>query len=147
MNGAHDMGGMHGFGPVTPETNEPVFHAEWERRAFALTVAMGAAGEWNVDRARFARENRPPADYLGKTYYELWAAGTEQLLIERDLVGTDEIAAGRPLRPARPLKRVLAAADVARVLAHGAPTDRPATAPARFKVGDLVRAKTINPPT
>ena len=30
MDGVHDMGGMHGFGTVEPEQNEPVFHAEWE---------------------------------------------------------------------------------------------------------------------
>jgi nitrile hydratase subunit beta len=147
MNGAHDMGGMHGFGPVEPEANEPVFHAGWERRAFALTVAMGATGEWNIDMGRFARENRLPADYLTKTYYELWAAGTEQLLLERGLVGADEITAGRALHPTRPVKRVPAATDVPRVLAHGAPTDRPTAAPARFRVGDAVRAKNINPPS
>jgi nitrile hydratase beta subunit len=145
MNGAHDMGGTHGFGPVEPEPDEPVFHADWERRAFALTVAMGAVGEWNIDMSRFARENRPPADYLTKTYYELWAAGTEQLVLERGLVGADEIAEGRPLHPPRPVKRVLVAGDVAKVLARGAPTDRPATAPARYQVGDTVWAKNINP--
>ena len=95
MNGAHDMGGMHGFGPVEPEPNEPVFHAEWERRAFALTLAMGACGEWNIDMSRFAREDRPPVEYLEKTYYELWAAGTERLVLEHGLVGADEIAAGQ----------------------------------------------------
>ncbi len=147
MNGAHDMGGMHGFGPVEPEPNEPVFHAEWERRAFAVTLAMGAAGEWNIDMSRFARENRPPADYLSKTYYEIWAAGTEQLLIERGLVGADEIAAGRALRPARPVRRVLKAAEVAGALSLGTSTDRPATTPARFKVGDRVRTKNFNPTT
>jgi len=146
MNGAHDMGGMHGFGPVAPEPDEPVFHADWERRAFALTLAMGATGEWNIDMSRFARENRAPADYLSKSYYELWAAGTEQLLLERGLVSADEITAGRALHPSRPVRRVLAAADVAPLLALGAPTDRPATAPARFRVGDAVRARNINPP-
>ena len=48
------------FGPVVPEPNEPVFHADWERRAFALTVAMARPGGWNIDMSRFARENRPP---------------------------------------------------------------------------------------
>jgi nitrile hydratase len=147
MNGAHDMGGMHGFGPVEPEPNEPVFHADWERRAFALTVAMGATGEWNIDMSRFARENRLPADYLTKTYYQIWAAGTEHLVLERGLAAPDEIAAGHALHPSRAVKRVLVAADVAKVLARGAPTDRPATAPARFRVGDQVRARNINPPT
>ncbi len=80
MNGAHDMGGGHGFGPVVAEAREPTFHAEWERRVFALTMAAGRAGKWNIDMGRFARENRPPADYLNKTYYETWLAGLETLL-------------------------------------------------------------------
>ena len=49
MNGAADMGGMHGFGPVEPETDEPVFHADWEKTAFALNRAIGVAGIWNLD--------------------------------------------------------------------------------------------------
>ena len=57
MNGAQDMGGMMGFGPVLPEKDEPVFHAPWERRAFALTLAMGAPGGWNIDQGRAARES------------------------------------------------------------------------------------------
>ena len=75
MNGAQDMGGMHGFGPVVPEPNEPVFHAEWEKRAFALTLAMGMPGDWNIDMSRFARENRDPAEYLSMSYYQIWFAG------------------------------------------------------------------------
>src|SRR4051812_41498825 len=104
MNGAHDMGGVHGFGPVEPEPNEPVFHADWEKRAFALTLAMGATRQWNIDASRFARENRPPADYLTKTYYEIWEAGLQQLLIERDLVSKDELDAGRALHPPKPVQ-------------------------------------------
>ena len=75
MNGAHDLGGMHGMGPVDPEENEPVFHAEWERRAFAITLAMGAHGAWNIDMSRFAREKSDPALYLGTSYYEHWLHG------------------------------------------------------------------------
>jgi nitrile hydratase beta subunit len=147
MNGAHDMGGVHGFGPVEPEPNEPVFHAEWERHAFAVTLAAGATGAWNIDMSRFARENRPPVDYLSKSYYELWLAGLEQLLVERGLVGADEIAAGRPIHPAKPVKRILAADDVDRVLSRGTSMAREPTAPARFKPGDRVRAKNIHPAT
>ena len=145
MNGAHDLGGMHGFGPIEREPNEPVFHADWERRVFALTMAMGATGQWTIDKGRFARENRPPAAYLTKTYYELWLAGLEQLLTETQLVGPAEIAAGQALEAGRPVKRVLAAADVARVLAAGSRYERPASAPAHFQRGDWVRAKTMNP--
>ena len=42
MNGIHDMGGMHGMGPIEYESNEPVFHEPWEARAFALNRAMSA---------------------------------------------------------------------------------------------------------
>ena len=91
MDGAHDMGGVKGFGPVVPEPNEPVFHGDWERRVFALTVAMARPGGWNIDMSRFARENRPPEDYLSKSYFQIWLAGLETLMIERGLVTRDEI--------------------------------------------------------
>ncbi len=40
MNGGHDLGGIHGLGPIDPEPEqvEPVFHGEWEKRVFALTL-------------------------------------------------------------------------------------------------------------
>lgn len=147
MNGAHDMGGTHGFGPVTPEPHEPWFHAEWERRAFALTLAMGATGQWNLDMSRSARESRSPDAYLSMSYYALWIAGLERLMRERDLVFDDEIACGRSLHPPKPLARVLAAREVERVLRAGAPTERPPSAAARFAPGERVRAKTMNPPS
>src|SRR3712207_4476093 len=147
MNGAHDMGGAHGFGAVEPEPGEPVFHAEWERRAFALTLAMGATGEWNLDASRFARENQAPAEYLSQTYYEIWFGALERLLAERRLVAPEEIAAGRSLEPARPVTRILQAADVPRVLSRGGQTRRDAPRPAAFGPGDRVRAKTMHPVT
>src|SRR5437588_13087747 len=106
MNGGQDLGGAHGHGPVRPEPNEPVFHAEWEKRAFALTLAMGAPGGWNIDMSRFASENRPPAEYLSMSYYQIWFAALETMLKQRGLVSDDEIAAGRSLRPPKPVKRV-----------------------------------------
>ena len=145
MNGAHDMGGTHGFGPVEPEPNEPVFHADWERRAFAITLAMGGTGEWNIDMSRFARENRAPADYLSKSYYELWLAGLEALLAERRLINEQELAAGRAIGSPRPVKRILAAQDVDHVLSRGTAVAREPKAPARFKPGDRVRAKNMHP--
>jgi len=93
MNGAHDMGGMDGFGPVEIEKDEPVFHAEWERRAMALTVAMGFQGLWNIDESRYARENRDPLGYLEDSYYQRWLFGLEVLLERNGLVTRDEIAA------------------------------------------------------
>jgi len=145
MNGAHDMGGMDGFGPVVPEPNEPVFHAEWERRAFALTLAMAMPGGWNLDMSRFARENRAPHDYLSMSYYQIWLAGLEALMKERALVREDEIVAGRSLHPPKPVKRVLSADDVANTLHRGGPTERDTDTTAAFKVGDIVRARSMHP--
>jgi nitrile hydratase len=92
VNGGQDLGGMHGLGPIDIEADEPVFHAEWERRVFALTLAMGASGEWNIDMSRHARENRDPVDYLSSSYYEIWLKGLEALLSERGLLDPQELS-------------------------------------------------------
>ena len=147
MDGAHDMGGVKGYGPVVPEADEPVFHAEWERRAFALTVAMSRPGGWNIDMSRFARENRPPQDYLSKSYFELWLAGLETLMIERGLVTREEIEAGKVLAAPKPGVTPIAPQDVAPAILRGGPTERTPPAPAQFAVGDVVRMKDIHPAT
>ena len=147
MDGAHDMGGAAGFGPVCPEANEPVFHAEWERRAFAVTLAMAKPGGWNIDMSRFAREDRPPADYLSRSYYQIWLVGLERLMLERDLLRPGEIEAGKALQQPAPISGPLAAVDVDAMLRRGGPTEREATTPARFKIGDRVRMKDIHPAT
>ena len=103
MNGAHDLGGMHGLGPIDPEpeSQEPVFHADWERRAFALALggSTGALGRWNIDMAQYARERQHPVDYLRNTYYENWLVGLEKLLVETGLVTADELASGKSAGP------------------------------------------------
>jgi len=146
VNGIHDMGGMHGFGPVAPERDEPVFHGDWEARVLALNRAMGYARLWNIDQSRAAIEVLPPDVYLTRSYYAKWLLRLEQLLIERGLVGADEMAAGHALRPGKPLPRKLDAADVATALTRGS-YGREARAPARFKAGDRVRTRNINPTT
>ena len=84
MNGGHDLGGQHGFGSVNPELEEeePVFHHEWERRAFAITLACGFLGKWNIDEARHARESQNPVRYLSNSYYQNWLCGLEKLLVD-----------------------------------------------------------------
>ena len=124
MNGAHDMGGMMGFGPVRDELEDPVFHSHWERRAFALTLAAAAAGRWSIDEARQARERLSPPVYLSKTYYEIWIAGLEALLAERGLVSREEIDAGRCLGTVRPVERILETDRVDAMIARGGPTFR-----------------------
>jgi nitrile hydratase beta subunit len=147
MNGGQDIGGMDGFGPVQPEPNEPVFHSQWEKRAFALTLAAGVAGGWNIDMSRFARENRPPNEYLTMSYYQIWFAALEAMLKERALVSDDEIAVGQALKAPKPVSCILRADDVARVLYHGGPTERETKTKPAFKAGDRVRAKMMNPVT
>lgn len=139
------MGGMHGFGAVTPERDEPVFHAEWEGRVLALDLAMRATGEWGVDAARFAREREPPAEYLAESYYERWLGGLERLLLERGLVSEEELEAGRSLAPGKPLSARLSPEDVAAQQGRGGTSRREPSHPARFVVGDRVRARHIHP--
>ncbi len=147
MNGAQDLGGMMGFGPVLPERNEPAFHGEWEKRALAVTLAAGALGQWNIDMSRFARESLHPAYYLSHSYYEIWIAALEKLLAARGLVGADEIEAGRPLRAAPPTKSPLTAEAVEPAMLRGTPYDRPAPAPALCAVGETVRTRVMHPQT
>ncbi len=145
MNGAQDLGGMMGFGPVDPEQNEPLFHAPWERRVLGYTVALGAAGKWNIDMSRHARESLAPAEYLSSSYYEIWTKGVERLVVKTGLVSEEELRLGKALNPPAPIKRVLTRDDVPAVLARGGPTEREATGPARFAVGDRVRTRNMHP--
>jgi nitrile hydratase len=147
MNGAQDLGGMMGFGPVAPERDEPVFHHEWEKRALSLSLAANACGMWNIDISRHARESLPPAAYLSKSYYDIWISGLEKLLQRTGMATSDELAQGAVLSPPRPVRGRLAAGQVAAALASGTPYDRPAPAPALFASGDAIRTKVMHPST
>ncbi len=145
-NSIHDMGGMHGFGPVEAEPREPPFHDRWEGRVFAMRRAMGFPGLWTIDGGRAALETLPPVEYLRSSYYRRWFLGLEKQLLEHGLVDSSEIAAGHSLRPGAPLPRKLTTADVQNTLVRGE-FARPTNQPARFKEGDRVRTKNLNPVT
>jgi nitrile hydratase len=151
VNGAHDLGGMHGFGPVVLEPDEPVFHAEWERRAFALTLAMGGWGRWNLDMSRHAREQMPPAEYLGTSYYEHWLWGLEDLLERHGFLARAEVAArvreaaDRPRTAVPPQAGVLRPGDVPRLLRNRRAARLDDAVPPKFKAGDAVMARNVNP--
>lgn len=83
MDGVHDMGGMHGFGRVPVEVDEPLFHERWEGRVWAMWSAIGAT---TVDRFRFTIEQMPPAEYLASSYYERWLWAIERLASEQGLL-------------------------------------------------------------
>jgi nitrile hydratase subunit beta len=142
----HDMGGMHGFGKVEPEPDEPVFHDAWEGRTLALNRAMGYTGVWTIDQTRAGIEALPPDVYLTSSYYKKWELRLENMIVGLGLADADELAAGHALRPGRALKRKLAVADVPNSLTRGS-YSRPAQSPARFKSGDRVRTKNIHPAT
>jgi len=146
MDGIHDMGGMHGFGKVEPEENEPVFHAAWEARCLALNRAMGAIGAWTIDEGRAGIERLPPDVYLARSYYGKWALRLWNMVIARGFAGADELATGHALHSAKPTKRKFGITEVPRALTRGS-FARPAPAPARFKVGNRVRARNIHPQT
>lgn len=147
MNGPHDLGGQMGFGAVAPETNEPYFHAEWEKRALGVVLSCGAFGAWTIDESRHARENIPPADYLSASYYEIWTRALEVLLERHGFATGAEIAAGHKQTEGAVPKRVLRADMVEGVLARGAPCDRPVEQAARFSPGQSVRTRNFNPET
>jgi nitrile hydratase len=143
-NTIHDMGGMHGFGPVEVEADEPVFHEPWEGRVLAMQRSMGYTGLWTIDGGRHSLETLPPVTYLMASYYQRWFLGLEKRVVAFGLVGEDEIKAGRSLRPGRRLNRTLTVADVPITTRRGN-FERPAQAQAKFKEGDRVRTRNINP--
>jgi nitrile hydratase subunit beta len=143
MNGIHDMGGMHGMGPITPEKDEPVFHEPWEGRAFALNLAVG--GGWTVPAVRHQRELIPPADYLRMSYYEKWLTGLVELTVKFGLVTRQEVETGRAIEGAAATANALLASEVPAAIAAGWPQARNVPVGACFRTGQRVRARNLNP--
>jgi nitrile hydratase len=145
MNGVHDMGGMHGFGPIEAEADEPVFHAAWEGRAAALLDALGSWIAVNTDAWRHARECLPPAQYLTRSYYAQWFATDLKFILESGLVTREELASGRATPGGPPHEpRVSAEEAVAQVGLENFPRREAEGAP-KFRPGDPVVARTVNP--
>lgn len=146
MNGGQDLGGMQGLGPINPEPEdeEPHFHAHWEGRAMAITLACGMLGRWNLDMARHARERQHPADYLKNTYYENWLAGLEKLLVETGLVTEEELKTGQVQMPLEAKPHAPDPAETKAIITKGASTEMDSGPPPRFKVGDKVRVRTAH---
>jgi len=142
MNGIHDMGGMHGMGPVEAEPNEPVFHAPWEARVLALNLAMSFHNRWNIDRGRYFRELSPALEYLSDSYYESWLRRLEAIAVDAGFLRPGELAAGRSLVPPPNDSPVaVGPAEALAIVSKGSSYHRPQTSPPRFKVGDAVRVR------
>ena len=151
MDGVHDLGGMQGFGPVEREENEPVFHAAWEAAVLAMQRAGGSRGFFNIDEFRHAIERMVPAHYLGATYYEKWLDGVTRLLIEKGVVGVEELAARRAFfeqRPDAPARAALSGPPPAREAPNPnwlQDVIRETGATPRFAPGDAVLTREIHP--
>jgi nitrile hydratase len=146
MNGIHDVGGMHGMGPVEAEENEPVFHETWEGRVFALTRGLGAWGKWSIDESRHVLEQILPAEYLRMSYYEKWLVRIPQLSSRHGLVAQEEAETGKPTPGSEKLTPVLTPERVAASFTRRGNYMRPeAGAIARFQPGDEIRARNVHP--
>lgn len=145
MNGPHDMGGMQCYGPVEPEVDEPVFHAEWEKRALALTLAMGLCGKWNIDISRHARERLRPDFYISSSYYKIWLAGLETLMLESGMVNQAELKSGfLELEPIKP-DAIAKPETIGAILAKGGPSERKIAEGPKFKVGQRIKTRNLRP--
>ena len=147
MNGVHDVGGMQGLGAIAPERNEPVFHAPWEGRVYALTRAMRAWRTWNLDSDRYALEQQPAADYFRLSYYERWLLRLVDQVVKFGFVTAQEVTDGKSAGGRGTSSPPLTASMSERFLTRGIPSPDDPTIKPRFKVGQRVRARNINPPT
>jgi nitrile hydratase subunit beta len=145
VNGVHDMGGMHGLGPIQYERNEPVFHAQWEGRAFALKVAAAAWRKWSLDAFRHQIELIPAADYLRMSYYEKWLTAVTERLVQSGLITHAEVESAKPAPGSSKATPPLTAAQVPAMLRSGALASRNVAATPHFCAGQRVRARNINP--
>jgi nitrile hydratase beta subunit len=145
MNGVHDMGGQQDMGPVEYEKDEPVFHAPWEGRIYALTRAIRALGKWSLDTDRHAIELIQPVEYLRMSYYERWARSLEVQLVQRGLVSTEEMRSGNPDPGSPKANPALTLATSDRWLSRGIASSQDPNVRPLFKVHQRVRARNINP--
>jgi len=143
MNGVHDMGGMHGMGPIPYEKNEPVFHARWEERVYALDRAMNAWRKWNIDSWRHDIETLPPADYLRMSYYEKWFAALEKRVVNHGFVTREELENGKAA-PGFAKASPVFTAEMTRTFNRGIPSSNDPSVAPRFQIGQHVRARNIN---
>jgi nitrile hydratase subunit beta len=145
MNGIHDMGGMHDMGTIQSEKNEPVFHAPWEGRVFALRRATGAWRKWNIDTTRYQVELVPPVEYLRLSYYARQFVAFIETLVKSGLVTRAEIETGAPTAGQLKLNPPLTVEKAAELVGKGVSTRRDVPVAARFQTGQRVRARNMHP--
>ena len=143
MNGIHDMGGMQDMGPIKYEKNEPVFHAPWEGRVYAMSAAVTATGKLRLG-LRPPIENLPAGEYLRMSYYELWLTSLTERLVASELVTRTEIESGRAALGSTKAALAVSPADAVTAIFR-IPARRKEWVAPRFQTGQPVRARNINP--
>jgi nitrile hydratase len=145
MNGIHDMGGMQDMGPIKYEKNEPVFHATWEGRVYAMSAAVTATKKFRLG-LRPPIENLSAAEYLRMSYYELWLTSLTERLIASDLVTRAELESGRAAPGSTKAALAVSPSDAVAAIFRVPARRKEAVVP-RFQAGQPVRARNINPVT
>ena len=148
MDGVHDMGGMHGFGPVVFEGGDEVFHEEWEARVFALYQLSNMRDLVGGPGGRAVRESMDPAHYLEASYYERWLWSVERRLEAKGTVVPGEVEAMMARLSAVDTPPTAddpeLAAEAVAALREGPPAMGVAVSP-RFAPGDRVRVRRMHP--
>jgi len=145
MNGIHDMGGMHGLGPILPEPNEPVFHDRWEARMFGVSAAMIYPPAFSTDQYRFLVERMPPAAYLSQSYYEHWYFACALVLIEAGMVTLSELSTGQAVPSSTRRDDAMRAGDVEAAIAKEGKCSRETASAPRFALGQRVTTRNMHP--
>ena len=145
MDGIHDMGGMHGLGPIEIEQDEPVFHHAWEGRVFGLSNAVTGAPDWSTDGFRYMRECLSPTLYLTLSYYEQWIHEMAGMCLATGVITPEELRSGR-LAPGTTPRNDAGGPETVLDEAFSDPgAARAIDEPPRFTTGDGVRARNIHP--
>ncbi|MGH6718509.1 MAG: nitrile hydratase subunit beta [Alphaproteobacteria bacterium] len=145
MDGIHDMGGMHGLGPLVIERDEPVFHHPWEGRIFGLNCAATGDAAWTLDYFRFTRECLPAHDYLSQSYYEQWWSTYAIMFLESGLITALELKAGHAAPGTVRREDAMRPEDVPTRVRMGTSARREVADPPRFAIGQPVRARNVHP--
>ena len=141
MSKVHDMGGRLDPRRIDITSSNIKFKAEWEKDVFAITLALGFSGLWNLDRSRYARESLEPQDYLQFGYFEKWLAGLINLLGENGIIKDGKESEGNFKKSSF---RVLEAKNVKKLLHMGGPTKRDSTIEKKFNLGENVSVRSSN---
>jgi len=144
MNGIHDMGGMHGMGPIGYLETEPVFHEAWEGRIYSISYAVQSTVKLRLG-LRPPIENIPAREYLRMSYFERWLTSIIERMVASDLVTRDEIETGRPATTSVNAPVALSPAAAVAAQFKIPATRRSVQVAARFESGQSVRARNINP--